>query len=169
MASSLHVGCGVGLDSYILTEQDFQVYGIDIAEQMIVYARQNAPKGNFNEADFLAYSNRQFHGIIMDAFLHLFPKGDVPLILSKAKSLIVPTGYGLICTTKNEESAEGYSEKTDYCVRAERFRKYWTEQELMDVLEQNGLSIVDFYTDHEQAFNKIWMNVLFQPGAEYCA
>src|SRR3989344_1361245 len=99
----LDVGCGAGLDSYILTEHDFQVCGIDIAEKMVEYARQNAPRGSFEETDFFTYSNGQFHGIVIDAFLHLFPKADVPLVLNKAKSLLVPGGYGLVCTTKNED------------------------------------------------------------------
>lgn len=162
----MDVGCGVGLDSYILTEQGFQVNGVDIAERMVEYARQNVPRASFEEADFFTYSNGQFHGIVMDAFLHLFPKADIPIVLSKAKSLLVPRGYGLVSTTKSEKSVEGYFKKEDYHERVKRFRKFWTEQELRETLEQNGLRIVDFYTDHEQAFNKIWMNALFQVGGE---
>ncbi|MBI2110465.1 class I SAM-dependent methyltransferase [Candidatus Woesearchaeota archaeon] len=142
------------------------MYGIDIAEGMIEYARKNAPKASFEEADFFTYSNGLFHGIVMDAFLHLFPKEDIPIVLSKAKSLLVPRGYGLVCTTKNEESTEGYFEKEDYHGKVKRFRKFWTEQELIETLEQNGLRIIDLYTDYEKAFNKLWMNALFQVVAE---
>ena len=162
----LDVGCGVGLDSHILTEHGFQIYGIDIAEKMIEYAKQNVPRAIFEESNFFTYLNGQFQGIVMDAFLHLFPKEEVQTILGKAKSLLVSGGYGLICTTKNDESVEGYFEKEDYNGRVKRFRKHWTEQELKDTLKQNGLRIVDFYIDHEQAFNKIWMNALFQVGGE---
>ncbi len=162
----LDVGCGVGLDSYILTEHGFQVYGIDIAEKMIEYARQNVPRMKFEEADFLTYQNGQFHGLVMDAFLHLFPKEEVPTILNKVRSFLVQGGYGLICTTKGKKSREGYFEKEDYSSKVKRFRKHWTEQELKDTFEQNGLRIVDFYTDHEQVFNKTWMNALFQVGGE---
>ncbi|MEK6938548.1 MAG: class I SAM-dependent methyltransferase, partial [Nanoarchaeota archaeon] len=41
----LDIGCGVGLDSLILTKHGFQVQGIDISEDMIEYSIQNVRRG----------------------------------------------------------------------------------------------------------------------------
>ncbi len=159
----LDVGCGVGLDLFLLDQYGFQVYGLDISSRMGGPARKNVPRAEVFEADFQNEPiTGQYHGIVMDAFLHLFPKRDVPEILSKAKTLLMSGGYGLICTTKNETSKEGYFEKDDYIGSVKRFRTFWNEEELREILEQNDLDVVDFYTDTEKHFDKVWMNVIFQ-------
>ena len=108
--SVLDIGCGVGLDSYILSEHGFSVTGIDIAEKMISYACQNAPLADFSCVSFWDYQGRMAEGLVIDAFLHLFPKVQVPNILSKVRSLLVSGGYGFISTTKSLEPSEGYFE-----------------------------------------------------------
>lgn len=159
----LNVGCGVGLDSYILAEHGFHVHGIDASSEMIAYARRNVPTGSFEEADFLQYNAEPFHGILMCAFLHLFPKQETPRVLAQAKSLLIPRGYGMITTTRSEESSEGFIEKSDYGGNVRRFRKFWTEEELKETLTQHGLNIVGFYTGWDgQVPDKGWMKAIFQ-------
>jgi len=159
-ASLLDVGCGVGLDSYILSEHGFSITGIDVAEKMIFYAKQNAPKASFQNISFFSYKDKFVEGIVMDAFLHLFPKKEVPSILSHVRSLLLPGGYGFISTTQSKESYEGYYEKEDYKSKYIRFRAHWMEDELKETLEENHLKIVDSYTDTFQ--HKEWMNIVFQ-------
>ena len=98
----------------------------------------------------------------MDAFIHLFPKKEVPVVLEKVKSLLLPNGFGLICTTQNEHPSEGYFKKVDYNNSVKRFRKFWTKQELLDIIEQTGLKVVDLYLDVDPTFPKTWMNAIFQ-------
>lgn len=159
----LDVGCGVGLDLYILANHGFQTYGLDFSPKMVSYARRNSPISRVIVADFLDETiNDKFQGIVMDAFLHLFPSSDTAAVLARVKTLLVPGGYGLICTTLSEESKEGYVEKSDYSKAVRRFKKFWTKEELIETLEINGLKVIDFYTDYEENFNKHWMNVIFQ-------
>lgn len=158
----LDVGCGVGLDCHIFSSHGFQSCGIDISSEMIEYAKQNVPDGVFKTSNFLEYSGGKFNGIIMDAFLHLFPLEDVPIVLNKVKKFLVTGGYGLICTTKCNKSTEGYFEKTDYRGGVKRFRKFWTEHELKNIIVQSELEIVDFYIDHNEYSDKVWMNVIFR-------
>lgn len=160
----LDVGCGVGLDSYILSEAGFEVRGLDISPKMIEYAKKNAPKATFSVGDFLeAKFEDKFHGIILSAFIHLFPKKDTLEVLEKAKSLLVPGGYGIISTTQNAESKEGYYEKSEYSKKIKRFRKFWVKKELLDVLENSGLKVVSTYSNADPVFNnKSWITLTFR-------
>lgn len=157
------IGCGVGLDLYILSQHGFDVYGLDICPEMVRYARQNVPDAHVSEGDFLNGTiDNVSHGVIMDAFLHLFPQRDISLVFDRVKSVLHPRGYGLICTTKSDKSKEGYFDKRDYRGKTTRFRKFWREDELKLAIQENGFEICDFYEDHEENFDKIWMNVVFR-------
>ncbi len=162
-AMVLEVGCGVGLNLSILERHGFQVSGVDISPQMVAYAKRNVVNAPIVEADFTnGYQPGKYHGLVMSAFLHLFPEQEVPAILEKAKNAILPGGYGLISTTKSEESKEGIFEKGDYFGKVWRFRKFWTEEELQRVVEHQGLSITDYYEKVDRQFGKVWMNFIFQ-------
>jgi 2-polyprenyl-3-methyl-5-hydroxy-6-metoxy-1,4-benzoquinol methylase len=159
----LDIGCGVGLDLYILSQHGFNVHGLDICPEMVGYAQQNVPEAQVVVGDFLNGTlDDVFNGVVMDAFLHLFPERDVPLVFDKVKSVLHHQGYGLICTTKSDESKEGHFLKCDYRGKTRRFRKFWREDELRKSLQDNGFEICDFYEDHEETFDKVWMNVVFR-------
>ncbi len=161
--SVLDVGCGVGLDSYILSKNGFVVIGIDFSPKMLSFAERNVPSVKFVDIDFLEDDfEGNFQGIILNAFIQLFPKRDVSIILEKVKSLLVKDGYCLISITKDEESKEGYMEKIDYPGNLKRFRKFWTKKEIIEILEQGGFKIVEYYEDYEKNFKKNWMNIIFQ-------
>ena len=71
----LDIGCGVGLDLYILSQHRFDVHGLDICPEMVGYARENVSDAHVSQGDFLNGSiDDVFNGVVMDAFLHLFPK-----------------------------------------------------------------------------------------------
>lgn len=159
----LDAGCGIGLDSYILTNHGFSVLGIDLSQQMIGYALVNAPLATFREEDFLTFENdKPFHGIVMTAFIHQFPTSDIPLVLNKVRSLLVPRGFGLICTTRSEASEEGYFTKKEHGAPVTRFRKFWTPDELREAMVAHSFDIVEFFEDKDSLFEKTWMNLVFQ-------
>jgi ubiquinone/menaquinone biosynthesis C-methylase UbiE len=162
----LDIGCGVGLDSFILNNQGFTVEGVDISEKMIDFARQNVINGKFAVGDFTQIPARRFNGLLMDAFIHLFPKNEIPSLLEKIKSCLLPGGLAFICTTKSETSSEGFLEKADYHIKTLRFRKHWTQEELIETLKNSGFKIVEFYLDHETTYNKVWMNVIIETDSK---
>jgi len=158
----LDVGCGVGLDSYILTQDGFKVHGIDISENMLKFARQNVPGATFEQTGILDYFGALSQGIVMNAFLHLFPERDIPNVLNRAKSLLIPRGYMLISTTKNDMLGEGFLRKDDYAMAGgiTRFRRRYTRQGLVGILEQNGLTVVEFNESFNALTKKAWMNLI---------
>jgi hypothetical protein len=130
---------------------------------MISYARYNVPQAKFREACFLESKfSRIYHGVIMSAFIHLFPKEDVGIVLNKVKSILIPGGYGLVSTTYSEHSVEGYYRKNDYNNKVKRFRKFWRRDELIETIQNHGLLIVGDYYNYSSFDNKTWINILFK-------
>ena len=160
-AKVLDIGCGVGLDAFILSNSGFEVKGIDVSEKMLEFARKNAPGCKFIEGDFLeAELSEKFDAIIMGAFIHLFPRHDASRVLQKAKSLLNDGGLVFVSTTCSNVSKEGLFRKEGYSGSELRSRKFWTEQELREFLESEGFDIIDFFKDFDEVRNKQWMNFI---------
>lgn len=159
----LDVGCGAGLESFIFSQNGFFVRGVDISPKMAAHAQQNVPSASITTGDFMQEEFKEkFSGVCMASFLHLYPKKDVPPILNKAKSLLLPSGLLFVSTTRSKFSQEGYFEKEDYIKRLKRFRKFWTREELLEILEQNGFKILTAYDDYNRKRKKEWLNVIAQ-------
>lgn len=154
----LDIGCGVGIAMSILAKKGFQVVGIDISPKMGEFARKRNPGtkvivGDFAEIKF----NDKYDAILAFAFIHLFPKSEVQAILEKIKSILKPGGVALISSTESLESKEGMYIKEDFGKRYKRFRKFWTEQELRELLiraDFKELALKKFI----DPFGKIWMD-----------
>lgn len=159
----LDVGCGVGTNCYILSKHGFKTFGIDFSPKMLEFARENSPNTKFFKRNFLNFSSKQkFHGLIAGAFLNLFPSSETLKILNKFFSLLNPNGIGLIYTTKDRVSKEGIFYKRDFSKKVRRFRKFFTEEELRNVLSKAGFKIIKIYPGYSQDKKKDWICVLFQ-------
>ena len=104
--SILDVGCGIGVQSVLLSEQGFNVTAIDISDKMIEQGRRLAKKhnqnvnfilGDFTKLDTILKSNLLFDGFVCcgSAILHISPED----ILKFGKQLYQhsnPGGKGLI-------------------------------------------------------------------------
>jgi len=157
----LDVGCGVGLDSYLLSKNGLSMYGIDISPKMVKFAKINAPNANITIMDFFKInSEKKFNGILLDAFLHIFPKPISSLILKKAQDILEKNGFILITSTISEKYHEGFLAKTDYTGNLVRYRKYWLKEELQEAIRKNKFKIYKYYEDFNLVFNKSWMNFL---------
>ncbi|MFA5332933.1 MAG: methyltransferase domain-containing protein [Candidatus Nanoarchaeia archaeon] len=157
----LDVGCGVGLLSKILSEKGFQVKGIDFSGEMIKYAKINAPLARFKKIDFFAYSSKEkYDGIVLSSFIHLFPKEEMSNILKKITSLLLPEGVVFIATTYHETPSQGFKTKAGFAKKLQRYRKNWTAEELIKMLENENFEIIDKRNDFFEPENKKWINIL---------
>ncbi len=157
----LDIGCAVGYTVEILVQQGMVVDGIDIAPKMIEYAKRRNPNSSFIVGDFLAtdYPPNHYDGILMYAFLHLFPTDIALEILDKAISITKPGGLIFTGTTKSEYANEGFEIKHDYKKEVKRYRKRWTQAELEEVFSSRQLEVVD-YAEKVDEFGKIWMDYI---------
>ena len=156
----LDLGCAVGIALKNLHERGFKTTGIEIAPQMVAFARKRNPHSKIIVGDFETASfNAQFDGILAFAFIHLFPKQKIPALFQKIRQLLTPTGIALISTTESPESKEGLFEKGDFNRGEKRFRKYWTEHELRQALLDAHFKIVAL-KKFADPYGKIWMDFI---------
>lgn len=155
----LDIGCAVGYTVEILQNSGMVVDGIDIAPRMIEYAQRRNPSSHFIVGDFskVAYPQHYYDGILMYAFLHLFPKDLAIEYLDKAIIITKPGGLIFTGTTKSEVASEGYEIKQDYKKEVKRYRKRWTKAELEAVFDFRHLSVVD-YAEKIDEYGKVWMD-----------
>jgi len=157
----LDIGCAVGYTVEIMRSSGVVVDGIDIAPKMIEYAQRRNPDSHFIVGDFLEtdYPQSYYDGVLMYAFLHLFPKGVAMECLDKAIFVTKPGGFIFTGTTKSNEPSEGFEIKHDYKKEVKRYRKRWTQAELEEVFASRNLTVVD-YAEKVDEFGKIWMDYI---------
>lgn len=109
----LDVGVGSGLDLSIFESlKIFRTYGIDLSPKMVEVAAEKAPHSTFFVGDFRSFDfgELRFHGVFAQAFIHLFPKKEVPDIFRKMFHLLVPRGMIHFSTTMHQTPSENLEE-----------------------------------------------------------
>ena len=168
-AKILDIGCGTGRELKILSNHGFLAYGIDLSPKTVLIAKKNVPSAKIIVGNFLTKSfNTKFHGIVMISSFHLFPKNDVPLVLRKLNSLLVPGGYCLISIIKSapkhaKRSDEGYfPQKAD--PRIIRFKTRYTERDFKRIFNNlSWASVSKFYRRTEREYLKQkWINIIIK-------
>ncbi len=161
----LDIGCGVGVAISVLAKKGFGVVGIEISSKMSEFAQKRNPEANVIVGDFLEIElNDKFDAVLAFAFIHLFPKAEMPKIFDKIKSILEPGGVALISSTESFESREGMYVKNDFGKEYKRFRKFWTERELRESLTRAGfreLALKKFI----DPFGKTWMDFIVQKSS----
>ena len=156
----LDIGCGVGSALNILNKKGFKTTGLEISSKMIQFAKKRNPESNFIEGDFLKIKfYNKFDAVLAFAFIHLFPKSEIPTVFAKIKSILKPNGIILLSSTESFESKEGIYIKKDFGKKYKRFRKFWTEQELRETFTEFGFKELAFKKSTDN-FGKVWMDFI---------
>lgn len=159
----LELGPGSGLALRIFEEAGLQTTAIELAQEIVSVAGETSPNTTFIHGDFLDhdFDAMSFQGIFAKAFIHLFPKNDAIQVLEKVHSLTTRNGLFFISTTVHAEPSEGYERKSDYANSPKRFRKKWTERELLEALNLGQKwQVVDKNYNEER--NKNWLALTLQ-------
>lgn len=135
----LELGPGSGLALKFFEDEGFDTTAIELSNEIILVAKNTSPKSTFIHSNFLTHSfgPKVYQGIFAKAFIHLFPKNDAIKVLDKIHSLTARDGLFFISTTVHNTASEGYEKKADYLDSPHRYRKKWTEAELMLALNRN--------------------------------
>ncbi len=94
-ARVLDVACGTGHVSRLLAARGFQVTGIDGSEEMLAYARQNAPTGEFLAADARDFSLPPgFHAAVstFDSLNHILVLEELRQAFASIHAALLPGG-----------------------------------------------------------------------------
>ena len=156
----LELGCGAGLNLMYFEHAGFKSTAVEISGKMISFSRRIAPKTKYIHANILEYTfpNVKYEGIFAHAFIHLFKTNDLERLMVKIMRLLVDGGMLFISTTKHEEADEGYITKHDYkSINIKRYRKQWTEGELLHFFGRYDLQIVFHGEIDESDKGKLWM------------
>jgi len=163
--SLLELGPGSGSVLSALSRVTDNVVAIEISPRMASLAHRYAPGALIIIADALDvdFPERSFDGVYASAFLHLFPTAEAEKMVQRIACWTKPGGVVFLNTSVSSHSGESIELKEDYLSRVARFRSRWTEEEFRQVLERNGLRILDRVTTDEYDRNKFWVAFLCTP------
>lgn len=158
----LELGPGSWLTLSNFESEWFKTTAIDFSKKMIEVAKKVTLKTNYLLGDFLTYDFEQlkFNGIYAQAFIHLFPEEDVKVVFKKIFNLLESNWIAHISTTVHDISDEGYFEKEDYTGEMKRFRRKWTEDELLNEIKDTWFVIHDKKYIIEPNNGKKWIIIV---------
>jgi cyclopropane fatty-acyl-phospholipid synthase-like methyltransferase len=141
----LDAGCGFGKPvAKFLSQQEYEVTGIDISKELIKQARKNAQKAEFKIMSMyeLKFPVRTFDAIVsFFAILHL-EKSKISKVFKDFYKILKDDGYLLFSVNKGKE--EGYFEFFGKKV----FFSAYMKKEIKEILRKTGFKIIwqrDFF------------------------
>lgn len=111
-AKLLEIGCGPGnITNYLLTKRpDFEIFGIDIAPNMIALAKQHNPAARFALMDIRKIDkiNIKFDGIICGFCLPYLSLVDVQKLLTDCNRLLNKNGLIYLSFVEGDINKSGF-------------------------------------------------------------
>jgi SAM-dependent methyltransferase len=165
--SVLDVGPGSGLNCKMFSDAGLHATGIDVSASMLELARCTAPQASFLHGDYLTHDlgGARFHGIFAKAILHLFTRPHAKAFIQKSYDLLLPNGLLFLSVGVDGSRREGFYPKADYGGGVLRYRVYWTEEDLVDILQSVGLDVVYECSNRESSRGKNWLTILAVRGS----
>jgi len=97
-ARILDLCCGTGQMAAVLTTMGYQVTGIDGSEEMLSFARKNAPKAKFIKADARSFSLPDtYHAVVsvFDSLNHVMSAGELVSVFGNVRTALEDGGLFL--------------------------------------------------------------------------
>ena len=139
-AKVLDAGCGGGRDTKLLQQAGANAMGLDLSSGLIDEAKKRNPKLNFIQGSFLElpFKDDSFDGVWAHAsLLHLENVDDVKKSLSEFNRVLNPNGV-LHILVKAQTGDEKTAVVSDSLSGHDRFFQYFTQQELKNLLQEQG-------------------------------
>jgi ubiquinone/menaquinone biosynthesis C-methylase UbiE len=141
----LDVGCGPGRDAEFFHTKGADVIGLDISKGLLKIAKERNPTVTFIEGNFLdlPFNDQTFDGVWSQAaFVHLESIADVKKTL--AESYRVLKKEGIINVYVKEQRGTHKTEIVDDIgVKAKRFFRYFTKDEMEGYMKKVGFTLKD--------------------------
>lgn len=147
----LDIGCGPGRDAKTFVEEDIEVIGIDISEEMLNIARKTVPDAEFKKIDMrnLPFDSNSFDGIWSAGSLQHIPKEEMDELLSDLYRVL--KDGGILFSDLREGEGELIEETEDYGETIQRFMVYWQKDEFIQHLKEAEFEILN-----EKAVEERW-------------
>ncbi len=140
----LDAGCGQGKYTQVFQDRGFEATGLDISSGLLEVARQDYPDCTFVEGDLrkLPFETSSFDGIWAHAsLLHLETVEEVQQVLSEFHRVLKAGGIVHI-RVKAQTGAQKTAVVSDALSGHERFFQYFTESELVELVEEAGFTVL---------------------------
>lgn len=149
-ARILDVGCGAGRDAAQFRGRGFRVVGIDMSYGMLQEAMRRAP-GAYIAADMAAmpFNWSIFDAVWLNASLLHLPRSAAPGVLTEIHALLKPGG--ILYLSLKEGQGEIWEQR-----EGRRFFTFYQAEEVIQLLEQAGFSLLKTWTEPAKSFN--WLN-----------
>lgn len=167
-ASVMDAGCGPGLKSKILTNQGFDVLGIDISRSMIKLAQENNPHQVRSKFEHVDFSSRFFpygpcwSGVFAEASLLHVSHDFIGRAVRNLAGSLAKDGYfyaSVKAPHKNGPNEE-LKREDDLGYTYERFFAYYTLEHMRDYMAKENLSVV--YENIVQSGSTEWIQIIAQ-------
>ncbi len=160
----LNLGCAHGPD-FLPFKRDFELYGVDVATEMLRFARKYSQKFDFEvhlaaaDVRFLPYPDNTFdHAIVVATYHHVKGKADKLAAVQELKRVLKPGGEALVTVWnrwqprfwfKGREVAVPWRtrEKTLY-----RYYYLFSYCELEKLVREVGLQVLRAFPEHGYRF-----------------
>lgn len=133
-AKILDIGCGPGnITKYLLTKRpDFDVFGIDIAPNMVALAKSNNPTANFDIMDsrHIDELKTNYDGIICGFCLPYISPNDCVKLIADCYRLLNDNGILYL------SFVEGVSKQSGFQVGSSGHRVYFYYHQLEDIIKE---------------------------------
>jgi len=165
--SVLEIGPGSGEILEFFEKNNCDTLAIEISEKIAHLAMNRSPRSKFIIDNVLnvSFPIHSFEIIYAGAIIHLFTLEDARRLLEQFYGWLKPGGYLFVNTTLHKKSKEGFFKKKDYKVCVTRYRRFWTENELLSEINRFNYSIVNSLFTYEKDRNKKWVAYIVQKVA----
>ena len=148
-AKILELGCGPGnVVKYLKSKRvDLDIFGIDLAPEMIKEAQRQNPDSQFEVMDIRDTGEipQQFDAVIAAFCLPYISYDDVPALFANCRKLVVDNGLLYVSCMEGPKSRSGF-EKTSFTGEDEMYINYYERSEILSLLKENGFIIEGFFT-----------------------
>jgi len=139
----IDLGCGAGRDGEYFVKDGYDYLGIDSSLEMIKIAKERVLNGEFKIMDLrsLDLPQESFDGFWASASLLHFKKSEAPELLESFYNLLKKDGIGFVSVKEKTTMDEGFI-KEDKAGGIERYFSFYTEDKMINYLEQAGFKII---------------------------
>ena len=136
---------------------DFDIFGIDLAPEMINLAKQNNPNAEFEVMDCrnIIAIDRKFDGIVCAFCLPFLSKNESKTLIENSFSLLNTEGLLYLSTMEDDYEKSKY-ETTSFSGQNQIFFYYHQEDFISDCLKESGFEILEIqkqkYTEDNGTF-----------------
>jgi trans-aconitate methyltransferase len=160
-AEVFEIGCGPGnITSYLLNKRsDFKLEAIDVAPNMIEFAKQMIPTANFRVMDCRAISDitTRYDGIMCGFCMPYLTPSDCEKLIHDSAALLNENGIVYFSTIEgnNEHSTYEVSSNGEH----KMFINYHEEAYLLSAMQKNKLEVVKiFRKPYSKADGSNWVH-----------